>query len=77
MSTGVDPVEFGRLLQQTSTLVNDLPALRSSIERLEHRLSTMEGRFRLGKGMAFGLVLGLGFAAYGVKTTLFRLAGIE
>jgi hypothetical protein len=74
---GINPVQFGQLVAQTATLIEQLPRLQSKLESFERRIGDMEGRFRVGKGLAFGLVLGLGFAAYGVKTTLFKLAGID
>lgn len=77
MEEGIDPVQFGRLLESQEQLVESNLLLSSKLDEtskrvqaLDDRIVEMESRYRVGKGMIFGIVLGAGFAAKGVIDTL-------
>lgn len=72
----IDPVEFGRLAEAMEMLKPELAALREEAAHLSERITELEQRYRIGKGVAFGILIGIGFAVYGVKQTLLKLAGV-
>ena len=77
MKEGIDPVQFGRLLESQEQLVESNLLLYSKLDEtskrvqaLDDRIVEMESRYRVGKGVIFGIVLGAGFAAKGVIDTI-------
>ena len=77
MKEGIDPVQFGRLLESQEQLVESKLLLSSKLDEtskrvqaLDDRIVEMESRYRVGKGVIFGIVLGAGFAAKGVIDTI-------
>lgn len=77
----IDPVQFGRLLESQQQLVasnmllsRKLDQTGETMKALDARIVELESRYRVGKGVIFGVVLGAGFAAKGVVDTLKALA---
>ena len=77
MAEGIDPVQFGRLLESQEQLVESNLLLSSKLDEtskrvqaLDDRIVEMESRYRVGKGVIFGIVLGAVFAAKGVIDTI-------
>jgi len=70
MSEHIDPVQYGRLLQAMEHLSEQVPALTAQLTDLQDRLAEVESRYRVGKWGLGGLVLGVGFAVFGLKETL-------
>lgn len=73
----IDPVRFGQMINAMEGLEKALSATKGELEKvderlekLDGRLGTVEERFRLGKAGLIGLVVGMGFALYGIKETL-------
>lgn len=72
--TEIDKVQIGRLIQSAEHLVLMIAALEkrqekliSDVEELSERLVDIEGRFRIGKGVLFGLLLALGSGALAMR----------
>lgn len=81
MADDIDPVQFGRLLESQAQLVasnlllsEKLDETGKRVQALDARIVEMESRYRVGKGVIFGVVIGAGFAAKGVVDTLKALA---
>ena len=66
----IDPVQFGRLLASVDQLTETLGETQEAMQALNARIVELESRYRVGKGVIFGIVLGAGFAAKGVIDTL-------
>lgn len=62
-----DHIQYGRLLASFDHLTAELRATRTQLESLETRLDEVEGRFRLGKGAAVGVLLALGAGVFGLR----------
>src|SRR5690606_2501128 len=73
MSDHIDPVQYGRLLQAMEHLSEQVPALTAQLASVQERLAEVENRYRLGKWGLGGLVLGVGFAVFGLKETVAML----
>ena len=71
----IDLVEFGKMMEGMKHLTSALEASTVREESLALRLSSLEQRFTLGKGGLFGLIIGLGFAIFGIKQTVLALWG--
>lgn len=76
----IDPVQFGQLIQGMKGVEEAMRQMTARLgdtderlESLDGRLETVEERFKLGKAGLVGLVIGAGFALYGVKETLFAI----
>lgn len=67
---GIDPVKFGQMLAILQRLEPELTQARVEVRSLEQRIQAMEERYRIGKYGAFGILLVIGFALFGVKETL-------
>lgn len=81
MADDIDQVQFGRLLESQAQLVasnlllsEKLDETGKRVQALDARIVEMESRYRVGKGVIFGVVIGAGFAAKGVVDTLKALA---
>jgi hypothetical protein len=70
MSEHIDPVQYGRLLQAMEHLSEQVPELTAQLSNLQDRLADVENRYKLGKVGLGGLVIGLGFAMFGLKESL-------
>lgn len=77
MSDGIDPVQFGRLLSSVETLTGQLSETSKQLKEnvkamsaLDDRIGELESRYRIGKGVLAGIILGAGFAMKGIWDTL-------
>ncbi len=75
MSASIDPIEFGKLLQEVRHLSAQLEDANERMETLAKRLGDVEDKYRFGKAAAFGAVMVLGAAVYGVKDLFARIFG--
>ena len=75
MNGQIDPVEFGRLLAEVRHLSAQLEDANKRMETLATRLGEVEDRYKVGKAAAFGALLVLGAAVYGIKDLFGRLIG--
>jgi hypothetical protein len=75
MNDSIDPVQFGKLIAQVQHLSEQLEKAQQSMNTLSTRLGEVEDRYKVGKAAAFGAVLVLGAAVYGVKDLFGRLLG--
>ena len=66
----IDPVQFGRLLASVDQLTETLGETQEAMQALNARIVELESRYRVGKGVIFGIELGAGCAAKGVIDTL-------
>lgn len=69
MSGEINPVQFGQMLAELAATREELTRTRVQIDALTQRISDMEGHWSRGRASLAGLILGLGFAALGVKQT--------
>lgn len=69
-----NPVQFGQFLAKVEALTEKLTEAEKSIDALTDRLTQVESRYKVGKGALAGLLVGVGFAVFGVKETLNRIA---
>jgi hypothetical protein len=75
MNTPIDPVQFGKLIAQVQHLSEQLERAQASMNVLSERLGEVEDRYKVGKAAAFGAVLVLGAAVYGIKDIFARMIG--
>lgn len=75
MNGFIDPVEFGRLLSEVRHLSAQLEDANRRMETLANRLGEVEDRYKVGKAAAFGAVMVIGAAVYGVKDMFARIFG--
>jgi hypothetical protein len=73
--TEIDPVQYGRLLESVDHLTDVTDELAAQVKALAARLEEVDGRFKIGKGTLFGLILALGGSAYGLKELVATLFG--
>lgn len=69
MSGEINPVQFGQMLAELAATREELTRTRVQIDALTNRIGDMEGHWSRGRASLAGLILGLGFAALGVKQT--------
>ena len=69
MSGEINPVQFGQMLAELAATREELTRTRVQIDALTKRIGDMEGHWSRGRASLAGLILGLGFAALGVKQT--------
>lgn len=65
----INPVQFGQMLAELAATREELTRTRVQIDALTNRIGDMEGHWSRGRASLAGLILGLGFAALGVKQT--------
>lgn len=70
----ISGVEFGKLIATIEHLTEKLDETTAHVAALNSRMSELEGRWKLGKAGLAGIALGLGFAIWGVKDTLTKIA---
>ena len=70
----IDPVQFGRLLESVEQLAEKLDVATQHVDTFNQRLTDIEGRWKIGKAGLGGLALGVGFAVWGIKDTLTKIA---
>ena len=70
----IDPVQFGRLLESVEQLTEKLDQTSEHLDKVNQRLDELENRWTMGKSGIAGIALGLGFAIWGVKDTLTKIA---
>lgn len=73
MSPEINPVQFGQMLAELAATREELTRTRVQIDALTKRIGDMEGHWSRGKASLAGLILGLGFAALGVKQAFIAL----
>lgn len=71
--SSIDPIQWGQFLEKVASLTDKLSEAEDKIDGLTKRLDAVENRYQLGKAGIGGLVVGLGFALYGVKEGFMRL----
>ncbi len=75
MTGQIDPLLVGKMIQQLEHLSDQLEKTEKQMETLAKRLEAVEEKYRFGKAAAFGALLVLGAAVYGVKDMLGRALG--
>lgn len=77
MNDEIDLIQFGRLLSSVETLTKQLSETSKQLQEnvkamssLDDRIVELESRYRVGKGIIAGVILGAGFAAKGFVDTL-------
>lgn len=71
--SSIDPIQWGKFLEKVESLTEKLSEAEEKIDGLTKRLDAVENRYQLGKAGVTGLVVGLGFALYGLKEGFMRL----
>lgn len=61
---------------QMGALTEAVKTLTKAVEHLTGRLETLENKYRFGRGVFFGLLVGAGFLAYGAKGMILKFLGI-
>ena len=71
----INPIQFGEMLQEVRQLRTELTDARAHMKILSDRLGYVEDRYKVGKAAAFGAVMVLASAIYGVKDIFGRIIG--